>query len=892
MSKPPRWYSFLLKVLPASFRDEHEDELRDLADMHTLGLGGWRRAAAWVRAALDVIWVATCLRVEAFSGSAKKMGGHVAAAASVESLARDVRFSFRSLRRDIGFATFSVLVIGLGVGASTTVFSLANALLFEPLPFHDPDRLVWISNGDPGSDRGQRLSELSVQPDHVKNLREFSSTLVDVAGYSQYDRAGDRTLTGVESPLRMTRLRVTYNFFDVLGIEPLRGRSFTREEADEGGTPATVLPHGAWIRLFGADPTIVGRSIQIDGVATTVVGVLPPSFDFNGILSPGTPVDFIAPFPLSPETNRRGNSLALIGRLAEGSDPKAAEAEARAIVSRHASPELNEFAPRVTYLREYISGSARAPMWLLLAAVGLLMLIVCGNLSNLLIVRGMAREGEFSVRRALGASQGALMRQLLTESSLLAMTGSVLGVMIAWVGTSRLAQLDATIPLLSRTRIDFTALGATLAIALTTCLVFGILPAFRLSRVSLADSMKQGSSTTSDSGRTQRVRSALVITEVALACVLLIGGGLLARSLTELLRVDLGFEPDNAIAIRVDPISRFDSREEASAYWNEVLDRAGGAPGVESVGIIDVMPMAFNRTWCFKAVGQVAPPQRPGCDYDESYVRVVSEGYRQAMGLTLLGGRDILASDVRGTPPVVLVNDAMASRFWPGEDPIGRRVETAGAEWEVVGVVGGMRYLAVVDAPGLEVFFPIRQNGDYSGLHLIARGVGDPAEVTASLREALSPMKADMPLSDVSVLRDIVDRSLASERVLALLVVGFAAFALVLAALGIYGVIAYSVSQRRREIGIRVALGATSTELQWRIVRDTLRLSSVGIIVGLAAAWIMRGVMNGLLFGVSPSDPTTFTMVPLLLLGVSAAAGYLPARQAARLDPIETLRAS
>jgi len=892
MNKSSRWFSLLLKLLPSSFRAEHEDELRELADAYAGGLTGWRRYAAWCRTTFDVIWVASGLRAQALSGKARRVSGYLAGQPLLEGLARDARVSIRSLRRDIGFATFAVLVIGLGVGASTTVFSLANALLLEPLPFKDADRLVWISNGDPIANRGQRLSELSVQPQHLRDLREWSTTLLDVAGYSRSDRSGDRTLTGVASPLRLTRLQVTQNFFEVLGVEPSHGRTFTLKEAEEGGPPATVLPHGAWTRLFGANPDIVGRSIEIDGIAMTVVGVLPSSFDFTGILSPETPVDYIVPFTLSPENNRRGNSLALIGRLAEGSDPEAAEAEAEAIVSRHASPELNEFSPRLSYLREHISGPARTPTLVLLAAVVLVMLIVCANLSNLLFIRGMAREREFSVRSALGASRGALMRQLLTEGSVLALMGSLLGVAIAWIGTSRLAQLDASIPLLSRTRVDVTALGVTMAIAVTTGLVLGILPAFRLSRVSLAESMKHGSRSAFASGGVQGVRNALVIIEVAMACVLLIGGGLLARSLTELLQVDLGFEPDEAVAIRVDPVYPFDSREAAVAYWDEVLNRAGHATGVEYVGLIDVLPTAFNRTWCFKAVGTPAPPRRPGCDYDETYVRVVSEGYRQAMGLTLIQGRDLLASDVGGTTRVVLVNDVLASTFWPGEDAIGRRVETASVEWEVVGVVRGTRHLSVVDAPGPEAFFSIRQNGDYGGLHMIARGRGDPAETAASLRRALSPMRADMPLSDATAIRDLVDRSLASERVLALLVIGFAGFALVLAALGIYGVIAYSVSQRHREIGVRLALGATGAGLQGRIVLDTLRLTSAGLAIGLVAAWIMRGVTNGLLFGVSSMDPTTFIVVPALLLGVAGTAGYIPARKAARLDPVDTLNAS
>jgi predicted permease len=513
----------------------------------------------------------------------------------LDDLFRDIRQSFRSLRRDFGLAALAILIVGLGVGASSTVFSVANALLLRPLPFEDPGSLVWIANREWG--RGQRLSTISVQVSHVWDLQSQSRLLSDVAGVYLFDRAGDHILTGSGTPERLNRLRVTENLFPMLGVRPQLGRLFTAEEVklDAG---AVLLSYGFWVRRFGADPDIVGRTLTINDEPVTVVGVLPASFDFTTIFEPGSRIDFVAPFPLSEETNRRGNTLALIGRLRPGATIEAAQAEATSIAERpyQGATYRNEFVPRLSPLREHISGGSRPAMMLLAGAVGLVMLIVCANLSNLLLARGATREKEIAIRAALGASRRRLIRQMLTESAVLALGGAALGLLLAVAGTHALANMDASIPLLEQVRVDGAALGFTVFAAVVAGLVFGLTPAVRLSAVALNESLKETGRGHSEGKRHGWLRGALVVSEVALACVLLVGAGLLLRSFFRVLEVDLGFQPRGAVTLRIDPQTRPPTPAQRMAYFDEVLRRVRSAPGIEAVGLTVWESIAHHPT--------------------------------------------------------------------------------------------------------------------------------------------------------------------------------------------------------------------------------------------------------------------------------------------------------
>lgn len=890
MSTLARIYALLLRLLPRRFREEHGHDLRELLEEYAADRPVWSRGVIVARAVVDVLRVAIVVRIRTLWPNGRRRGPsmererrtpHVA-----EAIWQDARHSLRSLRRDAGLAAFATLIVGLGVGASTTVFSVAHAILLRPLPFDDPDRLVWISNGEWG--RGQRLSSLSVQVAHVEDLRNGSRLLEGVAGYSLFDGAGDHTLTGSGEPERITRLRVTEGFFELLGVRSRFGRLFARPELEEAGPPAVVLLHGFWERRFAADPEVVGRTILIDGAPATIVGILPASFDFTAIFAPGSRVDYAAPFPLSPENNRRGNTLALIGKLRPGATLEAAQAEASAIAGRAPEDGRNDFTPVLAPLHEHISGGLRTAMLVLAGAVGLVMLLVCANLSNLLLARGTMREKEIAIRAALGATRRRLIRQMLTESVMLALAGAALGLLLAFVGTRALAGMDGNIPLLAHARVDGVALGFTWGVAFLAGLVFGVAPAVRVSASSLVDTLKETSRGSSPGRRHGWMRGALVVSEVALACLLLVGAGLLMRSFVRVLDVDLGFQPRNAVALRIDPSTRFRTDGAREAYYAEALRLVRSASGVEAAGLTDVLPTGFNRRWSVPAPDLASGGARGNAT---PYVRVISEGYVRAMGLSLVAGRDFTASDDSEAPAVILINEELARSLWPGQDPIGRTLDVWPLEREVIGVVRGTRYLAPEQQPGPELFLPIRQVGDHSAVHVIARGSGPTAVLGATVGDALRRLDARLPVKEVVAIQDMIDRSVSSRRLVVLLLVGFAGFALVLATLGIYGVIAYSVRQRTEEIGIRMALGASAVDVRRRVLVETLELAATGVLLGMPAAWMLGRGMEGMLFGVAASDAATFLAAPLVLIAAAGLAGYIPAKRASGLDPVNALRA-
>lgn len=892
MSILARIYALLVMALPERFREEHRQDLRELLDAYAAGRPAWSRGVVLVRAAIDVLWVAMLLRLGMARARLRRRGGqgmerktrtaHLAAA-----IVQDFRYGLRSLRRDAGLAAFATLIVGLGIGASSTVFSVAHAILLRPLPFDDPDRLVWISNGEWG--RGQRLSSLSVQVAHVEDLRAGSRLLEGVAGYSLFDGAGDHTLTGDGEPERMTRLRVTDGFFELLGVRPRFGRLFAADELEETGPPAVLLLHGFWARRFAADPGVVGRTIRIDDAPATIVGVLPASFDFTAMFAPGSRVDYVAPFPLSPENNRQGNTLALVGKLRRGGTLEATQAEASAIADRAPDDGRNGFTPVVAPLHERISGGLRSAMLVLAGAVALVMLLVCANLSNLLLARGTMRQKEIAVRAALGATRRRLIRQMLTESVILALIGASLGLFLAVVGTRALSGMDGNIPLLTHARVDGAALGFTLGVALLAGLVFGVAPAVRVSASSLLETLKESGRGSSPGRRHGWIRGALVVSEVALACLLLVGAGLLMRSFVRVLDVDLGFQPRNAVALRIDPPSRFQEEAARGAYYAEALRLVRSAPGVEAAGLTDVLPAAFNRTWSVRAAALASGGDRESV---YPYVRVVSEGYLDALGLSLVAGRDFTAGDDGEAAAVILVNEQLARAVWPARDPLGRALDVGGSGVrEVIGVVRGTRYLTPEQEPGPELFLPIRQSADHSAVYVIARG-SLPARALASVvGEALRPLDPRLPVNEVVVIQDIIDRSVSPRRFIVMLLAGFAGFALVLASLGIYGVISYSVKQRTEEIGIRMALGASAVVVRRRVLIETLQLAAAGVFLGLPAAWMLGRAMQGLLFGVPAADALTFVTVPVVLMAAAGLAGYLPATRASRLDPVTALRA-
>jgi predicted permease len=801
-------------------------------------------------------------------------------------LLQDLRYTFRTLRRDAGFAVFAILIAGLGIGASATVFSVVNTLLLRPLPFEKPSELVWIGNRDVTSLSGQ-----TTQVGYLLDLREKTQTLSAVAGYFAFYGVGDNLLSGRGEPERLSGVPVSENFFDTLGVKPMLGRAFNAQESAWNGPKAVMLGYAIWERRFNRDPNIIGSSLIINDAPHLVVGVLPATFDFAAIFAPGSRIDLYLPFALSPETNRWGNTMAMIGRLKPGVTAAQAHAEVKVLAPqmRREHPERNGFEGVVRPLSEQVSGNIRLAVLVLAGAVAMVMLIVCANLSNLLLARTATRQKEIAIRMALGAGRKRLVGQMLTEGLVLSSAGAVLGLALAFGGTRLLTQLDAvSIPLLRDVRTDTTALIFTIVITLITGIVLGIAPALQASGAGMTSALKDASRGSTEGRDRARVRNVLVVSEIAFACVLLVGAGLLIRSLVSVLHVNMGFDPAHSFTIRVDPDKRATTPEQRVAYLDDVLRRVGQAPGIEHAAINDSLPMGRNRTWGAGAKGVTYDRGK----YPFAFVRIVSDGYPAAMGIPILAGRDISASDTKDREQVVLINKSLADNLWPGEDPLGKYIgRSCGGDRRVVGVVADVRHLSLEQPAGNEMYIPARQCDDQAGAYLVVRSNLPAGQVASTLRAALAPIAPNLASNDFRTLQQIVDRSVSPRRFTVMLLGGFAVFALMLASLGIYALISYAVNQRTQEIGIRMALGASARDVQARIIGQTLRLTIVGVVLGaIASALLARGV-SGLLFGVTANDPQTFAGMVVVLSMVALVAGYLPARRASRIDPMVALRA-
>jgi predicted permease len=597
-----------------------------------------------------------------------------------------------------------------------------------------------------------------------------------------------------------------------------------------------------------------------------------------------------APFPLTAETNRWGNTMAIVARLKPGVSVAGAQAEIKILAAHitQAHPERNSFEGHVTPLADHVSGRMRLALMVLAGAVGVVMLIVCANLSNLLLARTASRQKEIAIRTALGAGQWRLVGQMLTEGVALSCCGAALGVVLALVGTRALAHLDAiNIPLLENVRTDGTALAFTLAMAITTGILFGLAPALQIPAAALHDVLKDTNRGSTEGKGRGWVRGALVVSEIAFACVLLVGAGLLIRSFVKVLDVNLGFNPERVASLRVDPDRNFKSQEDANAYFDDLLRRAKSVPGVVGAGLTDALPLGRNRSWGLGVKGRTFPKgQGP-----VAFVRVVSDGYIGAMGIPIRSGRDLSERDGASDDPVILINETMARTLFPGEDAVGKVILTD-KERRIVGVVGDVRHLALEQSAGMEFYQPVRQGRDWAGLDLVVRTMLPPEQFASAIRAALKPIAPNLPGNDFRLVQQLVDKAVSPRRFVVLLLGGFALFALILASLGIYGVISYSVNQRTQEIGIRIALGASAGNLQARIILQTLALAAAGMAIGAVGSWVLSRWLSGMLFETTASDPVTFLGMLVVLGTVSGIAGYLPARRASRIDPSVALRAN
>jgi predicted permease len=798
----------------------------------------------------------------------------------IESLLRDLGYGIRGMRRNAGSTVFAILIIGLGIGGASTVFSVVNALLLRPLPFRDPGQLVFISNGE----------NYSTQAEQYSDLRNQNRSFSDLAGWSAFYRAGDNELTGNGEPERLTSVPVTQNLFPLLGVELALGRSFTREECQGkySAPPAMLLSYSFWHRRLASDPNVVGKKLTLNDQQVTVVGVLPASFDFASIFAPGNPIDVFIPWPLTDAKKPQGNTMSIVGRLKPGATIAGAQAEfnvlAKQLDSQH--PERNPIHPSLVPLEEHVSGQVRPALVVLMCAVGVVMLIVCANLSHLQMARMGTRQKEMAIRAALGAGRFRLLRQVLTESVTLSCCGAALGLLLAVVGTRELAHLNTfNLPLLESVRVDRTTLVFTLLATGATGVLFGLAPALQVLACKLREGLQDGGRGWSGSRRHGWFRDGLAVSQFALACLLLVGAALLIQSFLRALDVNLGFQPERAAALRIDPSFQVSSAAQQNSFIDDVLHRARSAPGITAAGITDVLPLGGDRSWQVSGKGQVYEKDQ----YPEAFIRVVSDGYFEALQIPLKSGRELTESDRASSEPVVVVNETLARTLWPGQDPIGQVMTQDGGR-RVVGVVGDVHHGGPERSGGSEMYLPMRQTGDYPAMQLVVRTVLPPDSLAASIRAVLRPIDPNLPVKDFQTLQELVDKGMSPRRFLVILLSGFAAFALLLASLGIYALISYSVSERTKEIGMRMALGASSGVVQRDVLAKTLRLALAGVALGTVGSFALSKWIESLLFGTTTTNPAVFSGVVLLLCAVALMAAYAPARRASRIDPMEALR--
>jgi putative ABC transport system permease protein len=811
------------------------------------------------------------------------------AGAFLDTVIADVRYGARILARNPAFTAAVVVALALGIGATTAVFSVVDAVLLRPLAYRDPRQLVVMLH------RGTQ----PVSPANFLDWRRQASRLESVGAAE----AWAPNLSGGDEAETVPALRMTADVLPMLGVAPLLGRAFLPAEEAAGQAHVAVLGYGLWQRRYGGDAGIVGRDITLNGEPYTVVGVMPRGFEFPPFWATGA--QLWAPLSLADRAaSREGSSLRVFARLKPGATLAQSRAEMAAITGRleQEFPGTNRNVV-VRGLDDAVAGDVRPALMILLGAVGFVLLITCANVAHMLLARAAAREREVALRATLGASRGRLIRQFLTESLMLALAGGAAGIVLAVAGIKALVALSPPdLPRVESVALDGTALAFVAVISMVTGIAFGLAPAWQAARRDVGESLKEGARGSTEGGRRSRLRRLLVASEFALALVLSAAAGLMIRSFLGLVRIDPGLDPRGVLTMVVSVTgSKEAAPERRAAFYQELVRQVRAVPGVKSASAINHLPLAGDIWgWPFQIEGR--PEPGPGESPTAAY-RVVLPGYFDAMGIPILRGRDVADTDRLGVPGVVVVNEWLARRHWPGEDPIGKRIALddprKGSSWlTVIGVVKNAVRSDWAAAPDDEVFLPYlqtqryleRPDTPYSYMTLVVRTDGDAAGLAPSLRGVVASMNPGVPVSQVQTMEDVVAQSTASPRFYLLLLGAFAAVAVLLAAVGIHGVMSYAVSRRTNEIGVRMALGATPGEVLRLVVGQGMVLALIGAVAGVVGALGLTRLMSGLLYGVRPSDPATFAAVCLFLGAVALAASYFPARQASRIDPLTALR--
>ena len=887
-----RLYRWLLHLYPRQFRERYSGDMlafyrervqRDATSRARLG-------AMWARVLPDLLASACAERV---TSATIRNRASAAARASVplpseepmSILHQDVRFALRGMAHRPGFTVVVLATLALGIGANAAIFSVVDAVLLRALPFAHVDRIVDVTH-----------SGISVSEPEFVDYQRGVSAFSKLAGYSRIEA----TLNAGDEPVRASGTRISSDFFDILGVKPVIGRTFARDEFSHLARARVVIISSAlWRQQFAEDPRIVGQTVQINGNPATIVGVMP-----TGVVLPDGGDAFWSPWRLNPDSlwTRNNHYLRLIGQLAPGSTLAQARAQVRTLNQRwmHDFPETyfpsQPITGAVTPVRDYLLGPTRPYMLALLGGVSMILLIACVNVANLLLVRGESRRKEFAIRAALGASGNRVVRQMLTESMLYAVFGAALGITVAWAGVRGLVSIaPRDLPRLNDIGVDYRVVAFTALLTLVTGLLFGLAPALRGRRGDSAESLRDGGKT-SATGSSRVARRALVVTEVALAVIMLAGAGLLVRSLIKLQAMELGFNPSHVLTMQLTiPPKRYTDTT-ADEFFRQVVARVGQLPGVRSAALDGALPISGGESgWSIMLDGRVVKTisEAPYAKPDQ-----VTADYFHMFGIPVLRGRAFTEADRRGAPPVVVINEAMAKKLWPGVDPIGHTLKMFNptSPWvTIVGIVGDVHARGFQEDAPPTMYFPYSQAATSAyyqpgSMTLVIRTVGDPAAMAPAVRGIVRALDAQVPISRVATMEEVVARSIASRRFTTLLLGGFAVLALALAGIGIYGVIAYGVSQRTYEIGVRLALGASTASVIRLVMEEGVGMTAAGLALGLAGAFVIDRLLRSLLVGVTTTDPTTLVAVVGVLAAVAACACALPARRATAVSPTEALR--
>jgi putative ABC transport system permease protein len=870
-----RWLiTFIGVIVPSRFRDRFRQEWEAELEYREDLLARWDRLD-W-RNKLELLWRSLGAFRDAIWLQRQRWE---------DEMIQDLRFGFRMLLKNPGFTLVAVLTLALGIGANTAIFSVVNAVVLRPLPYPEPERLIRLWESNPG--RG--WPEFSASALNFEDWRKQQTVCERLAAYE----FATFNLSGAGEAERVAALSVTANFFPTLGTPPALGRNFLPEEEQAGRHRVAILSDGLWNRRFGADPQLIGRQIQLSGENYAVVGVMPPRFQ----LTPGT--ELWTPLMLDPalapwHANRSHHNIHVIGRLKPGVSVAQAQAAfdnvARQLSEQYPKSNAGWGVLAHTFYDWLVPEQIRRSVLVLFAAVGLVLLIACANVANLMLARASTRRREMAIRAAMGAGRARVMRQLLTESLVLATLGGLAGALLARWGAQLIkASKSLNIPRLDETRLDLRALGFMLIVSLLTGLIFGLAPAWQASKLDLNETLKEG---LRGGGARRGLRGALVVCEVALALVLLLSAGLMIRSFSKLQNAPIGFAPGNVLAMQINlPGSKYGEKAQRVDFYNQLLERLRSAPGVADAAAVTQLPLFSGASWAQEITleGREASPSDAKLS---ARTFAATPRYFQTMGIPLLQGRDFTEQDSGDGPLNFIVSESFARRFWPNENPIGKRFRASPSFdifGTVVGVIGNVRNVSLESEGGPAFYFSYGRIGMPS-LAVVVRTVAPPETMTAVLRAQAHSLDRDLPVYNFRTLDQLVYNAAGQPRFQTTLLSSFSAVALLLAAIGVYGVMAYAVAQRTHEIGLRMALGAQTSDVLKLVVRQGLALSLIGVAIGLALAFGLTRFLSGLLYQVSATDALTFALIPLLLVGVTLLACYLPARRAIKVDPLLALR--